>query len=495
MAITWRNVDAPDARSALLGLTTANQSFNAGFDKIGEVLKQREQLATDNWNQQKVNNTNTVMDSMMEAKTPEELQAKEAFLAQMRQGMGAQVDAQAIRAAQDARLPMLQQRAKTGIEYKNFMTDEDQAKVRDQVGVLIASGKTEEAMALAQSAGLRQMAPVMAAGNAEQRLRTELGYKEAAEKRAVEDQAMQAALHPLQLEAQRQTIANSKTSNEHTQVQIEAARRELGSTGGTKKIDAALETLIPKTAYSAGMVGTKDGDANLLKGLNEVVNNDDHKEDIIYNVNKFINSDGYKKKFGNTPIPVTAALQAIGQSTENVAAGLVPGWSRRGDNAVNILEGLLDKNGAQYQEDYAQINNLQKSKILKSLGMEAAPEQGSSLVPPAKETPTDAPTKSLDAAAKKTAPAAKEVDPQVQALADARKTLKDAFTATQADIRKVGGVDNITDAQRAELKRIQVASNLLDEQEAKLLPTLDSTLSERRRKADQEEARKNSLGR
>lgn len=347
MSITWRNVDAPDTRGALLGMEAAGQSINTGFDKLGEVLKQREQMATDNWNQQKLNNTNTVMDSMMEAKTPEELQAKEAFLAQMLQGMGAQVDAQAIRAAQDARLPMLQQRAKTGIEYKNFITDEEQAKVRDQVGVLIASGKTEEAMALAQSSGLRQMAPVMAAGNAEQRLRTELGYKANDEARKAKDQEYQDKLFPGQQQLQTQQIDNQKAEAELRRAQAEALPVQ-NAAAKQEKLDKQLREAQEKAFKEDNLFGEMPKDPVLslpdhLKLVNDTLGKED--PETAAKVTKYLNKahlapyeDVNGNKVQGYGIP-TAYLQNALSSTKDTSHF----WegSNRADNIIASLESQM----------------------------------------------------------------------------------------------------------------------------------------------------------
>ena len=61
-AITWKNINREDDRGALLGLAAAGHSFNAGFDKFNDVIKQREDINAANWNQQKTNNTQAFLD-------------------------------------------------------------------------------------------------------------------------------------------------------------------------------------------------------------------------------------------------------------------------------------------------------------------------------------------------------------------------------------------------------------------------------------------------
>ena len=160
--ITWRNVDAPDTRGALLGMAAAGQSINTGFDKLGEVLKQREQQAEQNWNQQKTNNTQAFLNEIGKFRTPEEYQAALASgeLDQMRQGFGAQVDANAVRAAEEGRLATLQQRSLINSEFQDKSTDRAQLPEVNNIQALIAAGKHDEARAELDRLQLRNEAPL-----------------------------------------------------------------------------------------------------------------------------------------------------------------------------------------------------------------------------------------------------------------------------------------------------------------------------------------------
>lgn len=149
--ITWQNVAAPDFRGVSQIMGQAQDGFNTAFDGLGNSLKKREATDAANWEQQKTNNTNEYMNALGEAKTPEEFQAKQAFLAQMRQGYGAQVNQEAVRAAEESRLEVLQNRVKTGIEYDNILADSKDAPVLDQIAALNAQGKSTEARVLASS--------------------------------------------------------------------------------------------------------------------------------------------------------------------------------------------------------------------------------------------------------------------------------------------------------------------------------------------------------
>lgn len=152
-AITWRNVDAPHLGEVNRGMYLGGVGINQGFDKLGEVLKQREATDTANWEQQKANNTNTLFNKLAGYNSPEEYQAalSSGALQQEAAGYGAQVDQAAFRQALDRRMGDLQQRAVQGVNYNNTMTDSTQAPVLDQIKAYRVAGKNAEADALEAS--------------------------------------------------------------------------------------------------------------------------------------------------------------------------------------------------------------------------------------------------------------------------------------------------------------------------------------------------------
>ena len=88
-----------------------------------------------------------------------------------------------------------------------------------------------------------------------------------------------------------------------------------------------------------------------------------------------------------------------------------------------------------------------------------------------------------------------EVTPEAAAISSVRKELQTQFQAIQKDIRESGGIDNVTPAQAAELKRVNAAMAVIDQRAAEMAAVTKATLSEQRRLADQEDARKKALGR
>ena len=145
MAITWQNINAPQATGGFLGMREAREAINDGWTGLNNILKERQKVSDANWDNQAKNNTNAYMDALAEAKTPEEFQSKQAFLAQMRQGFGAQGDANAMRAAEDSRLALLQNRATADIGYRTAQDNEADVAKAGLVTELMGNGEYTKA--------------------------------------------------------------------------------------------------------------------------------------------------------------------------------------------------------------------------------------------------------------------------------------------------------------------------------------------------------------
>ena len=119
--ITWRNVDAPDLRGSAGLLGVSQMGINEGFKQLQGVLQQQQKVDEANWEQVKKNNTDAFLNRLASTETPAEMAALQSSgeLGQMLSGFGAQVDANAARAAQDNRMGILQGRAEQDIRYKN----------------------------------------------------------------------------------------------------------------------------------------------------------------------------------------------------------------------------------------------------------------------------------------------------------------------------------------------------------------------------------------
>lgn len=491
MPITWRNVDAPSNAGVaqLLGLGAAN--INTGFDKVGQVLAQREAINQDNWNQQKTNNTQTFMDALGEAKTPEEFQAKQAFLAQMRSGMGAQVDAAATRAAEDARLGILQQRAITNNTFNASMDAEHDRPIQDQITEAIYNNDMIKAAALKEQLrrGLGDVAKTIDARQEQlvgrERATTEFGWKGNEEARKADDQLIQRELLPYQKQQMQASINASNASAALQNVNRTRVLRELDAEGNpTKKIQTAIEAFKPTSHFSDGIVGTKEGDAAVEKAIKEASSNPAEARDIRYNLQKFMAN----RSPDSGPVPASAVIASIGIATPNPIEGMVPGWSRRGDDMAANLNAYLDKHKDTIQGDFNTLNELNLRLVSRGVGGSTTTKEQASAttVPP---TEVQIPTKqAVELPPVPVTPKSTEAD-------TTRAKLKAEFVAAQKAVRDAGGIDVAPVAQLDTLKRITKALRELDVDTSTMTAKARKELSEQRRIADQEEALKKLLGR
>jgi len=150
--ITWRNVNGPSPAEAMRPLLGAQQSFNASFDQLGQILNRTEQVGNNNVavaNEVAKQQYLTLLDS---AKTPEELAAlqqtdqfKSAFV-----GLNAAAQGQ-VRTADDARLSALRQQTSQAGQYSDEQQSRGERAIRDQIATLTARGDVAGARALADA--------------------------------------------------------------------------------------------------------------------------------------------------------------------------------------------------------------------------------------------------------------------------------------------------------------------------------------------------------
>lgn len=161
-AITWRNVDRPALSEAMRPLLGAQQSFNASFDTLGQMLNRTEQVGNNNvavGNEVAKQQYLTMLDS---AKTPEELAAlqKTEQFQNAFNTLNAAAQGQ-VRTADDARLTALRSQVTQGQDYATGQTAFAQKALRDQVAGEVAMGTaTPERI---KEAGLDNSAPLYAA--------------------------------------------------------------------------------------------------------------------------------------------------------------------------------------------------------------------------------------------------------------------------------------------------------------------------------------------
>lgn len=136
--ITWRNVDAPSFAGVSQSLSAAQTGLDKGIGAFNNILQQQETTDNANWEQQKKNNTDKFLNTILAAKSPEEFKALQdsGELDRMLAANGAQIDQAAARAARDTRLGTLQDRAVKEITHNNVTTDNAQAPLVRQIEML-----------------------------------------------------------------------------------------------------------------------------------------------------------------------------------------------------------------------------------------------------------------------------------------------------------------------------------------------------------------------
>ena len=488
--ITWRNVDAPHVDEAMRGMAWAGHSINSGFDNFTNALKQNEVNNQAVWQQGKDANTAAYLDELRKYRTPEELQAAQqgGALDALKQRFGQQMDLNRIGTETDNRVPLLQTRGKAAIDYATAQRNELYRPVREQAMLLAAE---EDAIGLKlleeRNPGV-PLADMYLKVNDVRRAR--LGEERAisAEQRAVDEQKIRNELAPLQRENLQATIEHSKVATD------ELRGTKAAATAKAESEKARAERLAVRAKVAEGgvfaldkwdsKVGSKAIDDHLNSKLvdpKDVPVIQEELGDLARN--PVIGVDGKP-----LPIPTRVVLDAI----RGMGAR---GYTGRWGNQISdtIRQRLADpKIQETIRKDEADLLNLDFTDATRPVSSTGT--STNELAPPAKEVSTQA----IDSAAAKVAattpPVTKEAADAAEAKA-ARKKLTDAFTAIQSDIRKTGGIDKATPEQEKELSRVKTAISALDEQEAQVRANLAKTLSESRRKADQEEARGKVWGR
>ncbi len=408
-AITWRNVDAPDTRGALLGMAAAGQSINTGFDKLGEVLKQREQQAEQNWNQQKTNNTQAFLDEIGKYRTPEEYQAALASgqLDQLRQGFGAQIDAPTTRAAEEARLPFLQQRVTTANAFNASQDAEIDRPILDQIAA--ANANNDPILAAALTAELRRgKGAAMQSIDARQqtlvdreRTATKFGWEGNEEARKAAEAPVHLNVLRAQINSANANADQSRASAEHTRAQAAAE-----GAGGAKQIEAAYQKAKANSVFSKGDLSTSEGQDNFLDHLKKYADPDEiptiqgeigqlMREGVVV-------TDEKTGKSERIPIPTSMAIEAV---MSMGSGGLTGHWGNRvskrlKENVITNRDKIIADSGA-----LAQFDNYTIGKGASRIGSFPAPEDSGDREErprpvPAKDPVVDA----IDRAAEKAAP-------------------------------------------------------------------------------------------
>jgi hypothetical protein len=170
--IRWDNVPGSSLSEASRPLDAAARAFDMGFGAIHNVLDQRSAIQDSNFQAGRTNATNEVMNRLMSADSVDAFKQAKQNLGATLDSYGAGIDQQAIRNFADQRGNVLQDRAIKDIAYNHAMLDETQAKDRDRIAGMLASGdktQIDAAMKELPSMDLRVKADLYRNGNDAQR--------------------------------------------------------------------------------------------------------------------------------------------------------------------------------------------------------------------------------------------------------------------------------------------------------------------------------------
>lgn len=161
--ITWRNVESGSNGDAIRGMYLAQQSLNSGFDKIGGVFKQRQDMEDANWNQQKANNTAAFQQEISKYDTPEAYQEalKSGAIHNLLGSYGAQIDQAGSRQLMDGFTTTLMNRANAVNQFQDAAEARRAKPVEDLVASLAATGQHDLAIEAANSSDVAGKAAML----------------------------------------------------------------------------------------------------------------------------------------------------------------------------------------------------------------------------------------------------------------------------------------------------------------------------------------------
>jgi len=343
--ITWRNIEAPDFRGAIAGLNATSNTFETARKLLTDTLRETERIDQANWDNTKTNNTNAVLNRLMEFQTPEELaQARAAGELQSLLGQyGAQIDAARVREAIDNRGDVLQRRAIDTLDYQNRLRTEDEARVAreqkpilDRLMGLVEQGETNSAT---QAARIYADSGMLG----EDRLRTIL---ENARKRTegIEDRDLQRRNTQSIIAARDAQAAAEKARQraETERLKVLEQQYKLASNADAAN-EKTVQDYLKNTVIGLGTLENSDGRQALEKVISDFKLSDNAAQDVRQNLEKYFPGGYYTRtvngKTERIPVPVQLVQQAL-SATDEFGDG--SWWSRRGDKVRDYIAATLE---------------------------------------------------------------------------------------------------------------------------------------------------------
>lgn len=352
--ITWRNVDAPQFGDGNRMLLASQNGITSGFNQIGEILKAGQATADANWKVQRDNNTQAFLNTMSQFRNAEEFAnaQKSGVFDQLRQQYGGQVDQAAIRAAEDGRLAILQERDLKAGQYSDQMKEREARPIVERLTAMALSNdkdlqrSAKEALGVYASSG---MVPNAAELTGKFRVvdRQNTEWNQADQKYLDELQTNKARRNLMGAQAEQASAAAEHYRNE-TSSATTSLKAQLAS---AKSQNAAADLLIKNSPLDAGTMDTYEGKMKFLEGLKKLGIPDDEAKSVYQSFStRFGNGvkvgerDGESGKREDVRIglPVSTALAAVEGASPD--SKLRPNWligSGRGDRAVSEVNRLM----------------------------------------------------------------------------------------------------------------------------------------------------------
>ena len=161
--ITWQNVQGRSLAEAAIPMQAASQSILGGFDRLGKVFDAYQDMEKKKLDLADEANVQGFLDRLDRAKTPEDVAKLQASgeLERYTSAINNPANLAKLRGAGDARTTALMQQIGAQQKFGADQQDRADAPIRDQVAVLNALGKADEAAALlAANPELRNRAPL-----------------------------------------------------------------------------------------------------------------------------------------------------------------------------------------------------------------------------------------------------------------------------------------------------------------------------------------------
>jgi hypothetical protein len=218
------------------------------MDSFNNVLQKQEVVDKANWQQQKENNTNEFLNQVYAAHGPEGFKALQdsGQLQQMIAGFGAQIDQAKAREVMDTRMGTLQAREKAGIEYNNFMTDERQRPITQQILSEAALGNKDKALALM-------------AANPDIRLPADLTKAIVSGERDLTKWNFEKDKMPLTLQGMRLENAGKGTQNAISSLNLDKAKLDFKDQQEMRKIEDVTAAAIQEHQQNKDVIGRNMG--------------------------------------------------------------------------------------------------------------------------------------------------------------------------------------------------------------------------------------------